>query len=49
MLTDKNLGENGATLERSGTKSLVGLAKQTGISALSPQVTQNFCIFIHIS
>jgi hypothetical protein len=43
------MGENGATLERSGTKSLVGLAQQTAISVLSPQIRQNFLIFIRIS
>ena len=46
---DKNVGENGAILERSGTKSLVGLVQQTGMSVLSPQIQQNFCIFIHVS
>lgn len=47
VLTNKNVGENCATLESSETKSLVGLAQQTGMSVLSPQI-QQISVFLFV-
>jgi hypothetical protein len=48
VLTDKNVSENGATLERSETKSLVGLAQQTSVSVLSPQIHTTKVLYFYL-